>query len=286
MLREPLESTPDETWWQRPMPDDLLVWFSEHMADLMPAASAAQAEMLRGWLDPPPGAILLEVACGEGRYAIPLAKAGYRVMALDYHANVLAFGKRRAEAEGVRLEWLEGDMRGFQVPRTADVALCTRGFGMFATDAEHRRTLQAINMALKTGGKLFIDVPNRDCQFLLTPETSYMDIDGAVAMLTRSFDLWTSRMHYEIKVRRPDSTEMVLKVDLRLYTLAEMVTMLQETGFHIDYINGSLESPEGFEPVMSARIGFMCTKQVDALKPARPGAPPPRPPGPPAPTRR
>ena len=56
-----------------------------------------------------PGMRVLDVACGTGNAAWPAARAGAHVTGLDLAAKLLEVGRARARAEGLEIEWREGD---------------------------------------------------------------------------------------------------------------------------------------------------------------------------------
>jgi SAM-dependent methyltransferase len=56
-----------------------------------------------------PGMSVLDVASGTGNAAIPAAQTGANVTASDLTPRLLDDGKRRAEADGVQLDWVEAD---------------------------------------------------------------------------------------------------------------------------------------------------------------------------------
>jgi ubiquinone/menaquinone biosynthesis C-methylase UbiE len=56
-----------------------------------------------------PGMRVLDVACGTGNAAIQAARAGAEVTGVDLAPKLLAQGREVAEAEGLELEWVEGD---------------------------------------------------------------------------------------------------------------------------------------------------------------------------------
>src|ERR687893_288732 len=56
-----------------------------------------------------PGMRVLDVAAGTGNASIPAAQAGADVTASDLTPELLEAGRRRAEAEGLELEWAEAD---------------------------------------------------------------------------------------------------------------------------------------------------------------------------------
>ena len=46
---------------------------------------------------------MVELACGTGRIAVPIAKAGVRVIGVDASAGMLEVAREYAAAEGVEL---------------------------------------------------------------------------------------------------------------------------------------------------------------------------------------
>ncbi|MBM4257603.1 MAG: class I SAM-dependent methyltransferase [Deltaproteobacteria bacterium] len=56
-----------------------------------------------------PGTRMLDVACGAGQIAIPAARAGVYVTGIDLAANLIAQARTRAQAEGVTVQFDEGD---------------------------------------------------------------------------------------------------------------------------------------------------------------------------------
>jgi SAM-dependent methyltransferase len=56
-----------------------------------------------------PGERVLDVACGTGNLAIPAARNGARVTGVDIAPNLLDQGRERAKAEGLAIQFDEGD---------------------------------------------------------------------------------------------------------------------------------------------------------------------------------
>jgi SAM-dependent methyltransferase len=76
----------------------------------------------------------LDVATGTGNGAIAAARAGGHVTALDLTPELLVVARRRAEAAGVQVRWVEGDMVALDLAdRSYDRVLSTFG-AMFAPD--------------------------------------------------------------------------------------------------------------------------------------------------------
>ncbi len=66
----------------------------------------------------PPGQEVLDVAAGDGNFALACAAEGASVIASDLSPGMVARGRARAEAEGYDVEWVEADAE--QLPFEAD----------------------------------------------------------------------------------------------------------------------------------------------------------------------
>ena len=85
----------------------------------------------------------LDLCCGPGRHAVPLAKQGFAVTGVDLTPNLLEQAKQRADAAKVAVEWVEQDMREFVRPGAFDLILnLFTSFGYFQTEAEEMKTLK------------------------------------------------------------------------------------------------------------------------------------------------
>ncbi|WP_456425251.1 SAM-dependent methyltransferase [Rhodocaloribacter sp.] len=71
----------------------------------------------------PPPADVIELGAGEGRNAVFFAKRGYRVTALDYSRAGIEKTKRLADAQGVAVEVIHGDVVRWRPERQWDAVL-------------------------------------------------------------------------------------------------------------------------------------------------------------------
>lgn len=109
------------------------------------------------------GGPILELACGTGRLAIPLALSGADVTGLDRSGGMLSLAKRKARRAGAEVRWVLGDMRHFALRgRFAAVFLPLNGVQHLLTAADLRRTLRCARSHLLPGGILALDVYNPD----------------------------------------------------------------------------------------------------------------------------
>jgi SAM-dependent methyltransferase len=67
-------------------------------------------------------ASFLELAAGPAYHTIELARRGLRATALDLSPAMVRHGRAKAAAAGVAIDYVEGDMTGFSLPATYDLA--------------------------------------------------------------------------------------------------------------------------------------------------------------------
>ena len=114
------------------------------------AARTYPSPLLAAWLDRLPRGRALDVACGLGRNAIHLAANGYTVDAMDISAVALAGGRKRADAAGVSVNWIEADLERPDIARDAyDVVVVARFLD--------RPLVPRLVDALRCGGHLVYD---------------------------------------------------------------------------------------------------------------------------------
>ena len=98
---------------------------------------------------------LVELAVGNGRVAIPVARATrQRVIGIDRSPVMLEQARDAAEAAGVELDLREGDMRDVILDEPAALIYCpARALLHLPTWADRRRTFERVAAALRPGGR-------------------------------------------------------------------------------------------------------------------------------------
>ena len=98
------------------------------------------------------GMRVLDVAAGTGNASIPAAQKGAAVTASDLTPELLEAGKRRAEAEGVELEWVEADAEHLPFDdESFDVVMSSIG-AMFAP--HHQDVADELVRVCRPGGTI------------------------------------------------------------------------------------------------------------------------------------
>lgn len=111
------------------------------------------------------GGPILELGCGTGRVALPLAAAGHEVTAVDIDPAMLERARRRADAAGAaiarRIDFVEADLLGLKLPaagsfRLAIIAL--NSLFLLATRVAQREAFATMARHLATGGLAVVDI--------------------------------------------------------------------------------------------------------------------------------
>ncbi len=191
------------------------------------------------------GAKVLDLFCGTGRHSIELSKRGHLVTGIELNPDYLNLGKKLSKGTGTIPKFVQGDVRYINFGEGYDaVIIMYNSFGYFS-DSEEKLILKKIFNSLKPGGRLLIEILNRDWILKNYKEIQETVIQGIRVVEKREFDILTSRNNFVIKRYEEDGV-VTKKGSWRLYSAHEIKNMLEEIGFM--FIDGysSLEK----EPLM------------------------------------
>ena len=113
-----------------------------------------------------PGAVL-ELACGSGQLTVPLARPGRPIAGLDRSRPMLDAARRRAAAAGAHIEFVEADMRAFDLGRRFGLIFIARNSLLhLSTAPDFQALFAAVRGHLAPGGLFAFDVFNPDVRLL------------------------------------------------------------------------------------------------------------------------
>jgi len=102
---------------------------------------------------------VLDVACGPGYHARAFACSGVKTTGLDLRAEMLRYADDEAKKEGAKVNWLEADMRAFQLAQPVDAAFCMfDGLDCLLTNENLVKHFQAVASNLTPKGIYIIDL--------------------------------------------------------------------------------------------------------------------------------
>jgi SAM-dependent methyltransferase len=124
--------------------------FSERMATLLPPIlKKFGAEPRR----------VLDVACGEGTFAVAMAGRGYGVTGVDNSADMLRLARERARDAGCEIEFVQQDMRALSVGAAYDLATSWfDSLNYLLKMDDLRACFSGVHRALKPGGLFIFDM--------------------------------------------------------------------------------------------------------------------------------
>jgi len=229
--------------------DDPAFW--EAMAPaLCAAARLARAEgdvrAIEACVALPPGARVLDLACGPGAHAIALAGRGHRVTGVDASSRLLARARAAATREGARVEWVEADMREFRRPESFDL-VCSlySSFGYF-DDGVNRRVLENVRASLAPGGSLVLDVLGKEATVRHWQGHRQQEVEGVLYDEQSTLTEDPSWMVSDWTVVR-DEVRHEFQVRQRLYSGPELRDLLLSVGFASVRLAGGLDGETSYD---------------------------------------
>ena len=127
------------------------------------SSSKEPGKLLKEFIAALPKGKALDIACGEGRNAIFLAKNGYDVDAVDISAVAIKNGDKTAEKEGVRVNFIHADMEQYKIQAET--------YDLIVNYNYLQRTLvSGIKNGLKKGGVIIFETYTMEQQAIGQPK--------------------------------------------------------------------------------------------------------------------
>ncbi len=104
-------------------------------------------------------ASLLDIACGEGSFAVSAAKRHFAVTGLDQSADMLRIARAKARKQRVPVRFVNGDMRSIPFEEKFDLVTCWYDSLNYLLKQENlRKTFEGVAKALRPGGLFIFDM--------------------------------------------------------------------------------------------------------------------------------
>lgn len=186
---------------------------------------------------------VLDLPCGVGRHAIPLAEKGHKVTGVDLTEPYIEEAKEKAEESGLDIDFKVEDMRGF-TEGTYDVILhLWNSFGYFEDRDDDRKTAENFYQLLNEDGRLVMDISTKETIAKGFKPKIWDEKDDRYFLQKREIkDDW-NWIEYEVIVVNGDKKE-VHDMSHRLYSARELKTLLKEAGFSKIETYGDFEGEE------------------------------------------
>jgi SAM-dependent methyltransferase len=124
--------------------------FSKRVAELFPS--------LLTYFNKTPETIL-DLACGEGTFAVTMAKKGYQVIGIDQSPRMLKLAKAKSKKENVSVTWRQLKMQQLDYDNIFDVATCWYDSLNYLLELDDLcSTFKGVHTALRADGLFIFDL--------------------------------------------------------------------------------------------------------------------------------
>ena len=186
-----------------------------------------------------PGARLLDAGCGAGRHAVEFARRGFMTTGVDLSEEVLALARGRAQGASA-VTFVHGDLRALTFAREFEAAVLLDSTLGLHEDGETVEILRRLSASLVPGGRLVVEVLNRDFVLDEMPARKWLETPDAVILDDVSFHPETSRLRVKRSVAPHGQKAVEFSYSLRLYALHELRVLLSLAGFEVVEVAGSI----------------------------------------------
>ena len=188
------------------------------------------------------GGQVLDLCCGPGRHAVPLAKRGFSVTAVDRTSFLLDLARARAAQARLSIEFLLEDMRRFSRPATFDLIInMFTSFGYFDDREEDLRVLELVRKNLRPGGVFIIEMVSKERIAQVFNATTSMQLPNGDVLFERHeiIDDWT-RIRNRWTLMRAGGAR-AFEFTHRIYSGQEMKDLLAAAGLIGARLYGDLD---------------------------------------------
>jgi SAM-dependent methyltransferase len=191
------------------------------------------------------GGPVLELACGTGRITIPIAGEGIDITGLDISEAMLGHAKRKAEAQGLSMDWIRGDIRNFRLGRYFRLVLLPfNSIAHLHTLADIDTCFSCVREHLTEDGRFIIDIFNPKLEILIRdaseryPAGEYSDPDGRGTVVITENNVYdresqVNRIKWYYRIGDADVEEEV-ELNMRIFFPQELDALLVHNGFSIE----------------------------------------------------
>ncbi len=191
------------------------------------------------------GGPILELACGTGRIALPLARRGFEVVGIDLAGSMLDQARRMSSKENLSIQWVRADMRDFHVGRKFNqVIVPSQSISRMLARQDLEQCLSCVKAHLEPRGRFIIELYNPSLELLSRDENERYPFleyphpsgEGTVTVTySGAYDRATQVQHLTLYYSLPRSSEPVIEqLSMRMYFPQELEALLVYNRFDVE----------------------------------------------------
>lgn len=225
---------PRRTHWQMPEGVTPGVWLyaaEPHIADEYDADFVGSPlfdfdeRILARQLDRP--GTVVDLGCGTGRSLLPLARRGFRTLAVDLSLPMLRIVGRKAASEGLRIDRIRANLveLGCLRKNVADYVLCMFStLGMIRPRSNRREVLAHARRILKPGGRFVLHVHNFWFNLRDAGGRAWLVANFAQALVRRDIEPGDKFFHFR----------GISQMFVHAFRQGELLADLRQAGFRVE----------------------------------------------------
>lgn len=187
---------------------------------------------------------LLDLGCGTGNHAIPLAQKNYRVTGIDLSGEMLRIAEKKSRVvkSSKSLKFVKGDIKSFSLNEKFDGAIMMFAvLGYQLTNMSIMDTFRTIRNHLKIGGILIFDVWYGNAVLNEGPSTRVTTFrknkNEVIRIAKGELDLMNNVCKVEYQILEISSDKVINQVDethlMRYFFPLEISLFAQIAGFKV-----------------------------------------------------
>jgi len=179
---------------------------------------------------------VIDLGCGTGSIAIPLAKRGYQVTGVDLSPEMLAIAHEKMKQAHVNVRWVEQDMRELDVPAADAVISFCDSLSYLTDELDVKETFRRVYAHLRPGGTFLFDVHSPYKMLHIFADNTFTHLGEEIAYIWHCF---CDPLRYEVEheltffVRQSGGHYLRLEESQvqRAYQPLSIIHWLKEAGF-------------------------------------------------------
>lgn len=188
------------------------------------------------------GSSVLDAGCGPGRISVELAAKGLDVTGVDIIQSELDAAKDSADAEGVKLDLINCDLRSFKSQKKFDCAInLYTSFGYCDTIEEDFQILKNIADSLHDNGFFILECTSRETAILYFTDGEWFERSGLTVLTQFSVEGAWEGLRSKWTIINRDGQRIEHEFVQRLYSAIELKRMMIRAGFNSVEIYGNYD---------------------------------------------
>lgn len=185
------------------------------------------------------GGRVLELACGSGRLTVPIAQSGIEIIGADLSRSMLEAARAKARRAGVEVQFVEADMRSFDLPgKFAAILIPGNSLLHLFTAQDLTQCFGNVQRHLAPGGRLIFDISKWDMAMLARDPRErcpVLTVKDITIEETASYDSAEQVRRIVWYLSKPGAADYrVIDYSLRVIFPQELLLLLDAAGFRME----------------------------------------------------